>query len=83
MNIEIHLIGFGDDRPPCFDDSNYFNLQIGQPVTPRQLLKKAGFPDASGFIFMYGKTVVAENRWDESLIAEEGRVTLMSAIEGG
>ncbi|MGI9316830.1 MAG: hypothetical protein ACR2QW_05825 [bacterium] len=81
--IEIHLIGFGDDRPACFDNTNRFSFQTSHPITPRQLLEKSGFPNSSGLIFMSGDTVIPENRWDEPLINNEDRITLMSAIEGG
>ena len=83
LGIEIHLIGFGDDRPACFDETNRFRIKTNHPMTPRQLLEIAGFHDASGLILMSGDTVIAENRWDEPLITNEDRITLMSAIEGG
>lgn len=81
--IGIHLIGFGDDRPACFDDTNRFSFQVSHPITPRQLLEKVGFPNSSGLILMSGDTVIPENRWDEPLIKNEDHITLMSAIEGG
>ncbi len=32
---------------------------------------------------MIADTMIAENRWDEPLIKNKDRITLMSAIEGG
>lgn len=81
--IEIHLIGFGDDRPACFDEANRFRFKTNHPITPRQLLKIAGFTSSSGLILMSGDSLISETRWDEPLITNDDRITLMSAIEGG
>jgi sulfur carrier protein ThiS len=81
--IEVHLIGFGKDRPACFNEINRFSFHVDQPTTPLQLLTKAGFPDPRGLILMIEDTVIAEDRWKEPIISNGNQVTLMSAIEGG
>jgi sulfur carrier protein ThiS len=82
-SVEIRLIGFGDDRPACFDYTNRFRCHLTHPVTPRWILDKAGFPVSTGLILMKADTVIPENRWDEALINSGDQITLMSAIEGG
>ena len=83
MSIEVHLIGFGEHRPACFDKNNRFSCQTTEPVSPRQLLEKAGFGEEHGLIFMQGDTIIPEDQWDQAQVLNGSRVTLMSAIEGG
>ncbi len=81
--VEIHLIGFGEQQPPCFDHTHRYRMQIDQPVTPLFLLQRVGFPDPTGLLLMRKDTVIPEDRWQEALITRGDQITLMSAIEGG
>ena len=79
----MKLIGFGEDRPACFDASNLCQVDTVDLMSPAELMQKTKIPNPSGLIFMHNQTVIAEDRWSETLIMDGDEVIVMSAIEGG
>lgn len=83
MAVEIRLVGFGDDRPPRFKHKNRLRLEIETPTSVRALLAAAGIEEAPDLIAMDADTVIPPDAWDDARIADHGKLTILSAIEGG
>ncbi|MDH3386437.1 MAG: MoaD/ThiS family protein [Gammaproteobacteria bacterium] len=83
MTVEIKLFGFGDERPPCFGDSNTIRLAIETPATPWLLLRALGITDTTGLVLMNADRVIPERQWSEAIVQDSDRLTLLSAFEGG
>lgn len=83
MTIEITLFGFGDDRPPRFGSANRLRLDLETPTTPRAVLRAAGIDDDTGLVLMNRDVVIPAQHWDDSIIKDQERLTLLSAFEGG
>jgi len=83
MTVEIRLFGFGDERPAIFGDSNRLQLDIDTPTTPRLLLRAAGIGEEVGLVLMDRDTVIPPQSWDDAVIQDQQRLTLLSAFEGG
>ncbi len=83
MTIEITLFGFGEDRPPRFGGENHLQLEIDTPATPWAVLRSAGIDDEAGLVLMNRDTVIPARHWDETIIQDQDRLTLLSAFEGG
>ncbi len=83
MAVEITLIGFGDERPASFVDGNRLTLDIETPATPRAVIAAAGIADPEGLILMNTVQVIPERQWNQPLIGDRDRLTLLSAFEGG
>ncbi len=83
MAIEITLFGFGEDRPPRFKGENRLQLEIDTPATPWAILRAAGIDDEVGLVLMNRDTVIPARHWDEAIIQDQDRLTLLSAFEGG
>ena len=83
MTVEIKLFGFGDERPAIFGDSNSLLLDIATPATPRSLLRAAGIDEELGLVLMDRDNVIPPQCWDDLIIEDQQRLTLLSAFEGG
>jgi len=83
MTIEITLFGFGEDRPPRFGGENRLQLEINTPATPWAVLRAAGIDDETGLVLMNRDAVIPAQNWDDNIIEDEDRLTLLSAFEGG
>jgi sulfur carrier protein ThiS len=83
MTIEVRLFGFGDDQPPAFRGNNSLQLDISTPATPWGVLRAAGIADATGLVLMDQDSVIPNQYWDDEIIHDEARLTLLSAFEGG
>lgn len=83
MTIEITLFGFGDDRPPPFGSENRLCLDLDTPTTPRVVLRAAGIDDETGLVLMNQDVVIPARHWDDNIIRDQERLTLLSAFEGG
>ncbi len=83
MAVEITLIGFGDERPARCVDGNRLTLDIQTPATPRAVIAAAGITEPDGLILMNTVQVIPERCWEEPLIEDRDRLTLLSAFEGG
>jgi sulfur carrier protein ThiS len=83
MTIEITLFGFGDDRPPAFNGKNCLSLEIETPATPSTVLRRAGIEDATGLVLMNQDQVIPPAQWENAVIEDQDRLTLLSAFEGG
>lgn len=83
MAIEITLFGFGEDRPPPFGSENRLRLDLDTPATPWAVLRAAGIDDETGLVLMNRDTVIPARHWDEEIIQDQDRLTLLSAFEGG
>ena len=83
MAIELKLIGFGDDRPPRFGGKDRQSFALTTPATPRALLDQAGIDDFTGLVLMDSERVIPEAQWDEPLLQDQSRLTLLSVFEGG
>jgi len=83
MTIEITLFGFGEDRPPRFRGENRLQLEINTPATPWAVLRAAGIDDEAGLVLMNRDAVIPTQQWDDNIIQDLDRLTLLSAFEGG
>ena len=83
MAIEIKLIGFGDDRPPRFGRQNSLSLEIETPASPWSLLRELGIDDVTGLVIMDADSVIPLDRWQDAIVEDGARLTLLSAFEGG
>ena len=83
MAVEITLVGFGNERPAPFAAGNRLRLDIATPATPRAVIAAAGIADPEGLILMNSVQVIPERQWNEPLIDDRDRLTLLSAFEGG
>lgn len=83
MAIEITLFGFGDDRPPAFRGENRLRLDIETPATPWTVLRRAGIEDAAGLVLMNKDQVIPPRQWENEIVEDDDRLTLLSAFEGG
>lgn len=83
MAIEITLFGFGEDRPPPFGNKNCLRLDLETPATPWAVLRAAGVDDEAGLVLMNQDAVIPPRHWDERIIQDQDRLTLLSAFEGG
>ncbi len=83
MAIEIKLFGFGEERPPRFGGCDILNLDLDTPATPWTVLRAAGIDDATGLVLMNLDRVLPHQHWNDRIVDDETRLTLLSAIEGG
>jgi sulfur carrier protein ThiS len=83
MAIEITLFGFGDDRPAAFGDKNRLSLELETPATPRAVLHGAGIDDATGLVLMNRDQVIPPRQWEDEIVDDDDRLTLLAAFEGG
>ena len=83
MAIEIKLFGFGDDRPPAFKGQDRLLLDVEFPATPWNLLRAAGIDDANGLVLMSSDQVIPVQQWDEAIVQDGHKLTLLSTFEGG
>lgn len=83
MTVELRLFGFGDERPAKFGGSNSLQLDITTPATPRSLLRAAGIDEEIGLVLMDRDNVIPPQSWDDAIIQDQQRLTLLSAFEGG
>ena len=83
MAVAIKLVGFGDDRPPRFDEKSRLQLKIETPTSVRDLLSAAGIEESDDLIAMNSDTVIPRDAWDDQLFADGSSLTVLSAIEGG
>ncbi len=83
MAIEIKLVGFGDERPATFGDSNRLELDIATPLQPLALLRQLGIDDFTGIVLMNADSVIPARQWQQAVIASDDRITILAAIEGG
>ena len=83
MTVEIRIFGFGDERPAAFGDKNGLEIEIATPATPRALLHAAGIGDEAGLVLMDRDSVIPPQKWDDAIIGDGQRLTLLSAFEGG
>jgi len=83
VTIEIKLFGFGDDRPPSFSNDNTIRLDVDTPTTPWLLLRAIGITDATGLVLMNADQVIPQRQWNDAILQDFDRLTLLSAFEGG
>jgi sulfur carrier protein ThiS len=83
VTIEVSLFGFGEDQPPAFHGKNSLQLDISTPATPWAVLQAAGIGDATGLVLMDQDSVIPDYHWNDSIIDDESRLTLLSVFEGG
>lgn len=83
MAIEITLFGFADERPLAFGGDNRLQLEIDTPATPRAVLHAVGIDDGTGLVLMHRDRVVPARDWDETIVVDRDRLTLLAAFEGG
>lgn len=83
MTIKVRLFGFGGDQPPAFRGKNSLRLDISTPATPWAVLQAAGIGDASGLVLMDQDSVIPDRHWNDKIIDDEARLTLLSVFEGG
>ncbi|MCP4389238.1 MAG: hypothetical protein GY802_13160 [Gammaproteobacteria bacterium] len=83
MAIEVTLFGFGDDRPAAFKGENRLRLEIETPATPWTVFRKAGIEDPTGLVLMNQDQVIPPAKWENDIVEDHDRLTLLSAFEGG
>ena len=83
MTIEVRLFGFGDDQPPAFCGRNSLQVDVPTPATPRAVLQAAGISDTNGMVLMDQDSVIPGHQWDDGIVNDEARLTLLSVFEGG
>ena len=83
MAIEVRLFGFGSEKPPGFGAGNRRRLELATPATPQSVLDAAGIETGQGLLLMRANEVIPADRWQQPLVADGDRLTLMFAIEGG
>ncbi len=83
MTVEITLFGFGEDRPAPFGANNRLRLEIDTPATPWAVLRAAGIDDETGLVLMNQDQVIPPQHWENDIIKDQDRLTLLSAFEGG
>ena len=83
MAVEVRLFGFGGIRPKGFHDSDIARFDIATPTSPRALLNHLEIDDATGMVMMRRERLLPQTQWDQPVIADGERITLMWAIEGG
>ncbi|MFT5218427.1 MAG: thiamine biosynthesis protein ThiS [Planctomycetota bacterium] len=83
MSIEVTIFGFGDERPPAFQNADRLELDLELPATPMAVLLRSGFDDQEGLALLINDRIVHAQDWQHAIVGPGDQVKVLSAIEGG
>ena len=83
MTVELKLVGIEDSSRSSTGGRTRLTLNLPASRAPADLLRNAGIEVTPGLLLLSADSVIPLARWEEPVLADGDRLTLLLAIEGG